>query len=151
MFSFDASKPFLVNVEIRVHVTQDESPPGGEVRQAGEDIGANPSRSRTRIPGLLITPQEFYFDPIIVVLGRSGGTMTTDDACDAVASLVGSSLTDDDHLSVPSGPEPRWRNNVRWARKKMLGTYLERETPRGIWTLSTEGLARFARINQEWT
>jgi Mrr N-terminal domain len=142
--TIDFTQPFSILAEIQVQVVQDAAEAGQAPDHHERD--KTHRRSWSRESDMTITPQESFQDPIIRALGQAGGTLTTEAACAAVEQAVEHSLTQDDYLPVPSGTEPRWRNNVRWARKKMLGTYLATDSPRGIWQLSSQGWERFLQL-----
>lgn len=88
-------------------------------------------------------------EPLLCYIYRRGGAncqVRTEDAYEALADHFG--LTDAERgVPRPGEPgEPQWNNMVRWARRKLKDAgYLDPGSPRGVWRLSSSGIARAKR------
>jgi restriction system protein len=88
------------------------------------------------------TPQKCYEQPILEALAFFGGSAHMESVCYRVYETVKDKLLQGDYELVWTGKgrkwsEPRWRNNVRWARKVMVNDgRLKSNSPYGIWELS---------------
>jgi len=80
-----------------------------------------------------------FFGPLLDALRRLGGSATPDEAVEQIAKDLG--ITDeqqDDRL--PSG-QPRFKNQVAWARFYLVQDGLLDSSKRGIWSLTEKGRA----------
>jgi len=78
-----------------------------------------------------------YFGPLLDALRKLGGSGTPDEVVEQVASDLG--LTDEvQNDLLPSG-QPRFRNQVAWARLYLVRDALLDSSKRGVWSLTEKG------------
>lgn len=78
-----------------------------------------------------------WFGPLLDALRKLGGSGTPDEVVDQIATdLAVSDATQNDLL--PSG-EPRFRNQVAWARFYLVREGLLDSSKRGVWSLTERG------------
>ena len=78
-----------------------------------------------------------WFGPLLDALRKLGGSGTPDEVVDKVASDL--ALSDDlQNELLPSG-EPRFRNQVAWARFYLVREGLFDSSKRGVWRLTDSG------------
>ncbi|MBK8914756.1 MAG: winged helix-turn-helix domain-containing protein [Phycisphaerales bacterium] len=122
------------------------------MRKEWEDIAAvaereedEETRSERRNLGKLRkgvrTPEAAYYQPILTVLSRMGGTGKVAETLEQVKQLMKPVLKDVDFQPLASGPDnPRWRNAAQWARNSMIKEgFLKADSPRGVWEISDTG------------
>lgn len=78
-----------------------------------------------------------YFGPLLDALRGLGGSGTPDEVVERIAQDLG--LTDEaQNELLPSG-EPRYRNQVAWARFYLVREGLLDSSKRGVWSLTERG------------
>lgn len=78
-----------------------------------------------------------YFGPLLDALRRLGGSGTPDEVVEQIAQDLG--LSDDmQNDLLPSG-QPRYRNQVAWARFYLVREGLLDSSRRGVWSLTERG------------
>lgn len=78
-----------------------------------------------------------WFGPLLDALRKLGGSGTPDEVVDRIASDL--SLSDEiQNDLLPSG-EPRFRNQVAWARFYLVREELLDSSKRGVWSLTERG------------
>lgn len=78
-----------------------------------------------------------YFGPLLDALRKLGGSGTPDEVVEQIASDLG--LTDEvQNDLLPSG-QPRFRNQVAWARFYLVRDALLDSSKRGVWSLTEKG------------
>ena len=89
----------------------------------------------------LRTPESAYYQPILRVLEKMGGSGKVADVLDCVKETMKPVLKDIDYEPLASGPDnPRWRNAAQWARNSMVKEgLLKGNSPRGVWEISVQG------------
>lgn len=87
------------------------------------------------------TPEDFFREPILIVLLELGGSAPMSKVLDRVYKKVKTSLNKYDLQPLPSEPQSkRWRNTAQWCRNTMVRDGLLRsDSPRGTWELTEEG------------
>jgi restriction system protein len=78
-----------------------------------------------------------YFGPLLDALRALGGSGTPDEVVDRIAQDLGLSDEIQNEL-LPSG-EPRYRNQVAWARFYLVREGLLDSSKRGVWSLTERG------------
>jgi restriction system protein len=78
-----------------------------------------------------------YFGPVIEVLRNLGGSGSPSEVTDAVAELLSIPESQQEE-TLPSG-EPRFKNQVAWARFYLVKAGLIDSSKRGIWSLTAKG------------
>ena len=95
-----------------------------------------------------------YFGPLLEALRQLGGSGTPDEVVERVASDLGVPDEVQNEL-LPSG-EPRYRNQVAWARFYLVQEGLLDSSKRGVWSLTERGrrthlsLEDARRIRSKW-
>ena len=85
-------------------------------------------------------PQREYRIPILKALIELGGSAAVSIILDHVFEIVGEHLTEVDTARKTVGGEYSWANTAQWERLVMKKEgYLESDSPRGIWEISTKG------------
>lgn len=80
-----------------------------------------------------------YFGPLLDALRRLGGSGTPEEVTERIASNL--SIPDEvQNELLPSG-EPRYRNQVHWARFYLVKEGLVDSSVRGVWSLTEKGRA----------
>lgn len=121
-----------------LEITKSDSAPDQDRPSSSEAI-ARPERTARREKGE-ITPSTYYWEPILSELIARGGSESSKVVLEAIYERVKDRLTPLDLEILPGPREQRWRNNARWARKHMVEEgLLEKESPKGTWTISDEG------------
>ncbi|WP_374202476.1 winged helix-turn-helix domain-containing protein [Nocardioides sp. CFH 31398] len=111
------------------------------VARAKSNSSAN-RRSGRRPQGVRtsrLTPQSEFRPVILDILRERGGRLSVEELTSELESRMQDAFTDGDYGLVDNN-EVRWRNAVRWERKKMVDEGLimpSRE--RGVWELSAKG------------
>src|ERR1039457_523969 len=78
-----------------------------------------------------------YFEPILDALRSLGGSGTPDEVVERIAQDL--KISDDfQNELLPSG-QPRFRNQVAWARLLLVREGLLDSSKRGVWSLSERG------------
>ena len=87
------------------------------------------------------TPEEQFIIPILESIIELGGKAEVKRVYERVHSKMKDILTEYDYEPLPSNPqEIRWKNNVRFARLRMVKEGLLAEnSPRGIWEITEKG------------
>lgn len=80
-----------------------------------------------------------YFGPLLDALRSLGGSGTPDEVVERIAQDLGLSDEVQNEL-LPSG-EPRYRNQVAWARFYLVREGLLDSSKRGVWSLTERGRA----------
>lgn len=78
-----------------------------------------------------------YFGPLLDALRRLGGSGTPDEVVEQIAQDLGLSDEVQNDL-LPSG-QPRYRNQVAWARFYLVREGLLDSSKRGVWSLTERG------------
>lgn len=78
-----------------------------------------------------------YFGPLLDALRKLGGSGTPDEVVDQIASDLNLSDEMQNDL-LPSG-QPRFRNQVAWARFYLVREALLDSSKRGVWSLTEKG------------
>jgi restriction system protein len=78
-----------------------------------------------------------YFGPLLDALRKLGGSSTPDEAVERIAIDLSVSDAVQNEL-LPSG-EPRFRNQVHWARFYLVKEGLLDSSKRGVWSLTEKG------------
>jgi restriction system protein len=87
-----------------------------------------------------------YFGPLLDALRRLGGSGTPDEVVENIAQNLGLSDEFQNEL-LPSG-EPRYRNQVAWARFYLVREGLLDSSKRGVWSLTERGRATKLSLEQ---
>jgi hypothetical protein len=97
------------------------------------------------------TPEDFFREPILMVLLEMGGSAPISEVLDRVYKKVKASLNKYDLQPLPSDPQSiRWRNTAQWCRNTLVREGLLRsDSPRGTWELSEEGRRQAERLKHE--
>jgi restriction system protein len=80
-----------------------------------------------------------YFGPLLDALRQLGGSSTPDEAVERIATNLSVPDAIQNEL-LPSG-EPRFRNQVHWARFYLVKEGLLDSSKRGVWSLTEKGRA----------
>lgn len=95
-----------------------------------------------------------YFGPLLDALRSLGGSGTPDEVVERIATDL--NLSDDlQNETLPSG-EPRFRNQVAWARFYLVREGLLDSSKRGVWSLTERGrstklsLEQAREIRRKW-
>jgi len=78
-----------------------------------------------------------YFGPVLDALRKLGGSGTPDEVFEQIASDL--KLSDDVQNELLESGEPRYRNQVAWARFYLVREGLLDSSKRGIWSLTESG------------
>ncbi len=85
-------------------------------------------------------PEREFIFPILEALTELGGGGTTREVLRRVYRKLQDRLTPEDHQTVPSGKQQRWRNKARWVRNGLVGTgFMSQHSPRGWWEITDRG------------
>lgn len=89
------------------------------------------------------TPESAYYQPILQVLEKMGGSGKVAEVLERVGKLMKPVLKKVDFDPLASGPDnPRWRNAAQWARNSMIRDgLLKADSPRGVWEVADKGRA----------
>lgn len=87
-----------------------------------------------------------YFGPLLVALRGLGGSGTPDEVVERIAQDLGLSDEVQNEL-LPSG-EPRYRNQVAWARFYLACEGLLDSSKRGVWSLTERGRSTTLSLEQ---
>jgi Mrr N-terminal domain len=97
--------------------------------------------ARRAKPGEFVRHQDFK-EPLLDVLREAGGELRAQEAIDRVGERLAARLSKTDRTTLESG-EIRWRNNVRWARDRLVKEgKLDRNARHGYWRLNNNAFAR---------
>ncbi len=100
------------------------------------------SKKRSRAPAGSTLPEEAYEMPLLESLVAAGGSGAARDIVKAVGERVDPQLTNIDREPLKSGAI-RWENRIQFVRLKLIERgWLERNTPRGTWAISSDGRAQ---------
>ena len=95
-----------------------------------------------------------YFEPILDALRSLGGSGTPDEVVERIAQDL--KISDDfQNELLPSG-QPRFRNQVAWARLLLVREGLLDSSKRGVWSLSERGRSatfsteKVREIHRKW-
>ena len=78
--------------------------------------------------------------PILKTLVKHGGRIESSIVVQEVKEMVRDKIIPSDHELVDSGVDIRWRNVIRWGRKRLVEDGLmKKNSPRGLWEISEEG------------
>jgi restriction system protein len=80
-----------------------------------------------------------YFGPLLDALRRLGGSGTPEEVTERIAADL--SIPDAVQNELLPGGEPRYRNQVHWARFYLVKEGLVDSSQRGIWSLTEKGRA----------
>ncbi len=86
-----------------------------------------------------------YFGPLLDALRALGGSATPEEATDKVAELC--SVTDAQQNELLDSGQPRFRNQVHWARFYLKRAGLVDSSRRGVWSLTEKG--KSAKLNYD--
>lgn len=89
------------------------------------------------------TPESAYYQPILQVLDKMGGSGKVAEVLERVGKIMKPVLkqVDYDPLASDSG-NLRWRNAAQWAHNSMIREgFLKADSPRGVWEISARGRA----------
>lgn len=78
-----------------------------------------------------------FFGPLLDALRALGGSATPEEATDKVAELSG--ITDAQQNELTESGQPRFRNQVAWARFYLKRAGLLDSSTRGVWSLTEKG------------
>jgi restriction system protein len=78
-----------------------------------------------------------YFGPLLDALRGLGGSGTPDEVVERIAKDLG--LSDEIQNELLSSGEPRYRNQVAWARFYLVRAGLLDSSKRGVWSLTERG------------
>lgn len=106
-------------------------------------------RKRTSaVPAGSLLPEADYVIPLLTVLAEHGGTAPARQIIETVGERLESRLSPADRETLPSGIV-RWQNRVQFVRLRLVEEgLLSKDSPRGVWALTTAGQARAAEISQ---
>ncbi|MEE9305287.1 MAG: winged helix-turn-helix domain-containing protein [bacterium] len=134
----DMAEPFVdtPNSVLRKLLNMDEVKPKRRAKRSFSTKVEGAQRKR-RKDGLSM--KDCYL-PLLKTLVKHGGRIESSIACKEVKGLVKDKIIPSDHELVDSGVDIRWRNVIRWARKRLVEDGLmKKNSPRGIWEISEEG------------
>ena len=78
-----------------------------------------------------------YFGPLLDALRKLGGSGTPDEVVEQIA--IDLNLSDDIQNELMASGEPRYRNQVAWARFYLVREGLLDSSKRGVWSLTERG------------
>jgi restriction system protein len=81
-----------------------------------------------------------FFGPLLDALRALGGSATPEEATDKVAELCG--MTEAQQNELMESGQPRFRNQVGWARFYLKRAGLVGSSSRGVWSLTEKGQAK---------
>ena len=87
-----------------------------------------------------------YFGPLLDALRELGGSGTPDEVVERIASDL--KLSDNLQNELLRSGEPRFRNQVAWARFYMVQEGLLDSSKRGVWSLTERGRATYLSLEQ---
>lgn len=88
-----------------------------------------------------VTPQREYQQPLLEVLHELGDRAPANDVLRHLEQRMRKSLGEADYEELPSGG-PRWHKGANWARQHLVNKgLLNKNSPRGIWELTEQGLS----------
>lgn len=87
-----------------------------------------------------------YFGPLLDALRGLGGSGTPDEVVERIANDLGLSDETQNDL-LPSG-QPRYRNQVAWARFYLVREGLLDSSKRGVWSLTEQGRGTTLSLDQ---
>ena len=74
------------------------------------------------------------------MLKQIGGSGKAEDIINKIYPIMKNIFTEKDLKDVPSQKEPRWRNEARWERNKLVKEgLLSDASPYGVWEITPEG------------
>lgn len=86
---------------------------------------------------------------LMASLEHLGGRSTKEKVLSFVYHNAFLHLSDKDIDYTESSVEPRWQNELAWARKDAVEhRYLRRGSPRGVWELSEKGRERLSQYRE---
>lgn len=100
------------------------------------------SRNKTsQLKSGLRTKNEDFHLPILRVLIRTGGHASLASLLTELEKDLASQLNEYDWETLPSSNKTvRWKNNVGWAKKKLIDSgYLSGDSPKGTWEITEAG------------
>lgn len=101
--------------------------------------GKHRRRAGSRAPVGSLLPESEYEQPILSVLGKSGGSAPARDVVERVGALIDDQLMPLDRETQPNGIR-RWESRVQFTRLRMRKAGLiQAGSPRGVWELSEQG------------
>jgi restriction system protein len=78
-----------------------------------------------------------FFGPLLDALRKLGGSATPEEAVEQIAKDLG--VTDEEQdEKLPSG-EPRFKNQIAWARFYLVRDGMLDSSKRGVWSLTDKG------------
>src|SRR4051812_47385243 len=80
-----------------------------------------------------------YFGPLLEALRSLGGSGTPDEVVERIAQDLG--ISDEVQNELLTSGEPRYRNQVAWARFYLVREGLLDSSKRGVWSLTESGRA----------
>jgi restriction system protein len=78
-----------------------------------------------------------YFGPVLDALRQLGGSGTPDEVVEQIAESL--CLSDDVQNELTPAVQPRYRNQVAWARFYLVREGLVDSSTRGVWILTERG------------
>lgn len=107
---------------------------------ATKAASVGPSPSRGRKGTLNKTPEAEFRIPLLAALEERGGRASVAEVLEGVDRRMRERLLPDDFGTLPSTGEPRWENNVKWARKHMIDEgLLSPDAGHGFWEITDRG------------
>lgn len=104
------------------------------LRRSYAQVGREKRRGRKRVGG---TPQKAFYEPILKVLKRMGGSGKAREVVEEVGRLMGSRLENEIDQELLGDGSPRWMNRCWWARNDLREQgKIRGDSRRGIWELS---------------
>jgi hypothetical protein len=86
---------------------------------------------------------------LLATIEHLGGTSTKRDIELFIQGRRFLELTDRNLDRTATSKEPRWQNELAWARKDaVLQGYLQRVTARGVWQISKKGMKRLDQYRE---
>jgi Mrr N-terminal domain len=115
-----------------------------QARRTAAKRSAGSRKGLTRAPAGSMLPDSEYETPILEILREKGGRAPTREVIDTLGGRLDGRLTDIDRQPLRSG-DIRWRNRAQFVRLNLIqqGDMLK-GSPRGVWEISDQGLARVA-------
>lgn len=107
--------------------------------------GKSDSPKRTRAASGTLLPEARYERPLLKALARApGGQAPYRDVVEAVGKELKDSLMPADFENLTSGAV-RWQSRLQFVRLRLIERgYLDKDAPRGIWSLTDQGRASLA-------
>lgn len=125
-----------------------------ELRKSTPRRKRTPGKSQTtRAKRGELLPEREYVFPILRTLRKNGGSAAKDDVLAALQSIIGSKLKPRDKEPMGSG-EIRWHNRAAWVRNNLAAAgFISRESRRGVWEITEDGLAELKRgdLDATWS